>query len=169
MVFTKTVESTLGYVADHCPICRGMRGFRLLHTDGYRIECEACHLQLKADLRTYSAVQRERGEDLGELMRATFPNFHDFYRDRLTADEHGTRGDTHLRRKLMTETFQLMAPEARSWSFLNRELTYKLGRSLAPFRPTELELAGILQDFKKAGLKIGTGVKAAALMKAMRN
>lgn len=168
MVFTKPVKSTLGYVADHCPICRGMRAFELSHSESYRITCETCGTETRAVLNTYASVARERGGDLTELMRETFPNFHEFYRDRLTADELPVR-DYHVRQRLMTETVQLMAPEASAWRFANRALVDKLGRSLAPFRPTELELAGILQDFKKAGFKIGRGVKAADLMRAMRN
>lgn len=169
MVFTTTkANDRLGYVADHCPICRGMRGFHLKHAENsYRIECEACQLELKADLRTYASVARERGEDLSELMRETFPNFHEFYRDRLAVEQEGLR-DHHVRRKLMTETVQLLAPEAHSWSFLNKDLIRKLGRSLAPMRPTELELAGLLQDFKKAGFKIGS-VRADEVLRAMRN
>lgn len=168
MVFTKPVKSRLGYVADHCPICCGMRAFELSHSESYRITCETCGTETHAVLGTYAAVQRERGEDLGELMRATFPNFHEFYRDRLTADEAPVR-DHRVRQRLMTETLQLMAPEASAWRFANRALVGKLGRSLAPFHPTEPELAGILADFKKAGFKIGRGVKAADLMRAMRN
>lgn len=181
-------RKTLGYVADLCPFCRGLQAFRLSQVPGgYEIECQSCKLDLGAEPSTYAAVQKELGDDLGELMRATFPNFHDFYVVRLALEDQLRSGrgvtDPNLRRRIIVETLQVLAPEVDmklsakggglvasllgNQRYIQSDVIPKLARALAPLKPTEAELAETLANFRQAGIKIGRAVKAAEVIKAI--
>ncbi len=231
----------LGYVADFCPFCRCMRSFRLYRPralkgpgPGHSIHCQSCRLSQAADSESYACVLPRPVADLGELMRMTFPNFYEVYRDRLALEDQLQAGTAlvapRVRAEMIAETLQMMAPEVDAClaspsldprlgagclltllvpfllaallefglkvtsgsivllgSFglgvvgtlylaftgtrrsLRRVLVPKLARALAPLRPTETELAASLADFRRAGLKIGSAVRASDVIREIRS
>ncbi len=99
-----------------------MRSFRLYRPralkgpgPGHSIHCQSCLLSQAADSDSYSCVLPRPVADLGELMRMTFPNFYEVYRDRLALEDQLQAGTglvaPRVRAEMVAQTLQMMAPE----------------------------------------------------------
>ena len=126
---TKKVETNLGYVADFCPICRGIQAFRLtrigkaghvygLHLGngelvGHNRQCMNCGSLFGADPNDYAEPERRRGKmSMEELIASTYPNIRTRYARRLEIEACVAKSPEKLgaqiRRDLLLEPFQLL-------------------------------------------------------------
>jgi len=99
----KRVESSLGQVADFCPICREVRAFEIYRAGmvthicglvlgagellGYVKQCRHCDLKLGADAGNYAAFDAHSITSLEVLADKTFPTLRTKYADRLKLEE----------------------------------------------------------------------------------
>lgn len=89
----KRVETSLGQVADFCPICRDLRPFELFRAGmagqllGHVKQCHHCGLKLGADPAQYASVAPLSPTSLEVLVARTFPGIWMKYADRLKLEE----------------------------------------------------------------------------------
>lgn len=104
MIFwgTKHTTRNLGYVADFCPICRAPKPFQLTRIGlashlyfisfgkgrlvGYDRTCQDCGTSYSADPTMYESVVK-KSAPVEELIRQTFPNLFQTYKDRLALEK----------------------------------------------------------------------------------
>lgn len=98
----KHVRKNIGYAADFCPICRAPQAFRLVRVglaghvyyitsgDGellsHERECLQCNTLFNADPAWYHTLS-QKWQSLAELIKTTFPNLSEVYKDRLELAE----------------------------------------------------------------------------------
>lgn len=134
--------TTIGYVADFCPMCRVPQAFTLLSIDDpggpapragasrYWRKCEGCGVELEATHSAYASVSAERAS-VQELTARTFPRLMEACRPAMESDERARRSPMSLtapeRRALVLRPMLLLAPmvEHRFASVrIDRELVY---------------------------------------------
>ncbi len=193
---TKKVYRHLGYVADFCPICAGVRPFSLERVGmaghvyyisagegdlvGYQLNCLDCNILMNGDPQRYAAFAPQPESTL-KLIDKTFPNIAQFQQARLSL-EHQIRtalpsvpADT--RRSLIIEPFLLLSPKVvkrfsethfeMGRTFMRREIIPVLAGTLARLRPSEEELQAVLAKLMQMRDPIGSRVKLADLMAAL--
>jgi hypothetical protein len=126
---TKRVISSLGFVADFCPLCREVRTFEVKRIGmaghlyylsfgsgtlaGYVRTCRTCGTDLNATPDQYAKLSRERLEPR-ELQPITFPNLEEVHRGRLALEKSLKSPLTKLnaadRVALIKEPFILLSP-----------------------------------------------------------
>ncbi|MFL6656937.1 MAG: hypothetical protein ACJ8GW_02595 [Massilia sp.] len=189
----KRVEKHIGFVADYCPMCVGVRPFALERIGmaghvyyittgegdlvGYQIGCLECHILLNGQHERYAAFS-PKVEPLPELTRLTFPNLAEYHRSRL-ALEHQVRTalpslPEDTRRSLILEPFLLLSAKVTSYfetthfergnTFIKRDILPVLARTLARLQPAEQEIKGALTRLTQLRHVIGKRVQVDELM-----
>jgi len=127
---TKRVVSSLGFVADFCPLCREVRTFEVKRIGmaghlyfvsfgkgklaGYLRTCRTGGTDLNAAPDQYASVSRKRLEPQ-ELQPITFPNLHQVHGERLAIEKSLRSSPAKLsaadRLALLKEPFILLSPK----------------------------------------------------------
>jgi hypothetical protein len=137
---------TLGRVADFCPLCRGIRPFRLLQVDSIRHfysiplggrtsigqsrVCETCQLVGPAPSDGYRALSNDPDADLDTLIAETNPEIRRNYASRLILEERiaARKLTAGERSTLLREPFEMAgAVLARRDAVGNLDLPSHLG------------------------------------------
>ena len=126
---TKGTSTNLGYAADFCPMCRGIKGFQIMRIGkashvygmsvgsgdlvGHNRECTKCGVVLGANPANYKEiVERTEKMNLDTLITATFPTVREHHAERLKLEafitQHPDKLEPATRSKLLAEPFQLM-------------------------------------------------------------
>jgi hypothetical protein len=189
----KAVYKHIGFVADFCPMCVGVRPFALERIGmaghvyyitsgegdlvGYQIGCLECHTLLNGQHERYAAFS-PKVEPLPELIRCTFPKLEEFHRPRLTL-EHQVRTalpslPEETRRSLILEPFLLLSAKVTTYfegthfergnTFIKRDILPALARTLARLQPAEQEIKGALTRLTQLRHGIGKRVQVDELM-----
>ena len=188
----KTVRRHLGYAADFCPICGCARAFALTRVGsaghiyyvtagdgdlvGFERACLVCTTALRAEPTRYAEMAKQPAA-INALLKQTFPNFADAYKDRL-ALEQAIRLDPNMinaadRQELIMTPFMLLSVRVSqrfadmhftsSTAFMKREILPILARGLRRLRPTDAELKAALTRLVQLKEMIGSKVKLADL------
>ena len=169
----KAVRRHLGYAADFCPVCACARPFAITRVGmaghvyyitagdgdlvGFERACLICTTALKADPALYAEMAKQPAA-ISALVKQTFPNFADAYRDRLAIEQAIRLDPTMLsaadRQSLLMQPFMLMSVKvserfaathfSSSNTFMQREVLPILARALRRLRPSEAELKAAL-------------------------
>ncbi len=125
-------EKKLGYVADFCPFCRRMQPITLInimlvpHIQGIplgkgelvRVDacCDNCSGSFITDPGRYINIEQIRDSHVLRLQANTFPNFQEYYSQRLQIEEQLIRDpftlSTETRAELVCEPFYYLVPYA---------------------------------------------------------
>lgn len=128
---TKLRYPALGYLADFCPFCRGLREFRVREIRkvshlyyvslgrgklvGYRLDCTDCGAHLHRSDVHLAGVSRERSASIEDSVRSTNPSLPEHLADRLSLEQDIRRGllptDPELRAFLLHEPFEELSVE----------------------------------------------------------
>jgi hypothetical protein len=127
----KSVRSTVGRVADFCPICRDMRAFELSHigrsahlygvalskgdTLYFEATCQTCGVYFSTHERKYASVATGEGATLEHLLSECGPRRPEHLRKDLEQAERMRAGTLtpEERRAMMSETFEFLNEHAR--------------------------------------------------------
>lgn len=179
----KKQEGQIGYVADFCPVCRGLRPFRLFpikragyvcgfpvgksRVIAYYRVCNDCGVRLEADPAMFTGTVPILPENMDRLIAETHPDIYVTYRHRLMLEERVKSkplGLEHTERTtLIREPFDIIAKayEARYSSEAGNHLGMGdaiyilLGGSTARYRPeSEIDLHGMLALLATCGVPI---------------
>ena len=123
----KRVETSLGSVADFCPICRALRAFRIVEIEratevlhvplirtplGRFLRCLSCDARIAADAEQYAAFAAADEDDLETLIATTRPDLREARAERLALEERLRRSSAGLapaeRADLLFEPFQAL-------------------------------------------------------------
>jgi len=192
----KAVYRRLGYVADFCPICIGVKPFILERVGmaghvyyitagegdlvGYQINCLECNILLNSQAERYAAFA-EKQDALPALIKQTFPKLVEFHKVRLLLENQVRTALPTLpedtRRSLILEPFLLLGPSVvkyfektqfqRGKTFIKQEIIPVLADTLARLRPAEQELKAALTRLVQQGQQIGKRIKLDDLVAAL--
>ncbi len=144
---TRHRERPIGYVADFCPICRGLRAFRLVaisrvgHVYGLALGqgqvvahhkiCNDCGIRLEANHVEFAGTAPSVPTSLDQLIAETYPNIYEAYQSRLMVEERVKRDPATFcsrdRMTLIREPFDLVAPLLESGSFGGMGIDFRSG------------------------------------------
>ncbi len=102
-------ERKLGYVAEFCVLCRGIRPCRLIKYGmeetilfvvplgmkkvlGHRAVCPECSISQEVDPAKYLSIAKSARGDVGMLAQETFPGIHEAYAGRFELERALTQG-----------------------------------------------------------------------------
>lgn len=121
------VETSLGSVADFCPVCRALRAFRIVQVErttellhvplsrtplGLFLRCRSCDARIAADAKAYAEFAAENEDDLETLIATTRPDLREARAERLALEERLRRSPAGLepaeRADLLFEPFQAL-------------------------------------------------------------
>lgn len=193
----KTVIRDLGFVADFCPVCARVRQYTVQRIgtaghiyyitvgDGdlvdYHRTCMACKVTLRADPTRYATLAK-RPDSTAALIKQTFPDFEEANKDRL-ALEDAIRANPHAlsaqdRQALIMQPFTLLASRVTerfaglhfdsNTRYMQSEVVAVLARALRRLEPSEQELKTCLVKLVQMKELIGSKVKLADLMAALK-
>src|SRR5690349_3238755 len=133
IVWGKTIKrKKLGFVADHCAVCRDLRTFQVSRVGsashvyyisfgqgdlvGYERTCGVCSTPVEADTTRYPDMSRT-SRPATDLISETFPNYYSVYREAIERDRKLRDTPSLLtpqeRQARMREPFMLIAPVAQ--------------------------------------------------------
>ena len=131
---TKIIEKVLGFVADFCPLCRGVREHQFIEQRacghvyyvslgwgslaGCLRRCTTCEALYTAERTRYRDIAPARGMDLKRLEELTFPDVAKAFADRLQLEATVHKAPESLapevKRSLMVEPFRMLDPMLRN-------------------------------------------------------
>lgn len=189
----KAVRRHLGYAADFCPVCATARPFALTRVGmaghvyyitagdgdlvGYERACMVCTVALKADPAQYAEIVPQVTA-IRALVKQTFPNFAEVYRERMAMEQAIKLDPTMLsatdRQALIMQPFTVLSVKVSEHfdksafgsggGFVQREVLPILARALRRLRPTEAELKAALTRMVQMKEIIGSKVKLPELV-----
>lgn len=144
----KLVRTKLGRVADHCPVCHGVRAFTLQRVGsaghlyyislgegelvGHERVCRDCGTAFRAEPGSYAAIVRKK-TSLKQLVRDTFPDVAQVHRERLALEEkahtHPEALTPHERDTLIRTPFVCLMPRVEQ-RFANTQIDKETGLAL---------------------------------------
>jgi hypothetical protein len=144
----KITRKRLGYVVDHCPICRTLQTFELqtVHSSGhvyyitfgggpllgYERKCTDCSTAYKAESTAYASIAKQRSP-FDELKRQTLPTISPATQGRLDLEERIRGGRAQLtplqRYNLIREPFLLLSPKVER-RFANIHIDARTGLAM---------------------------------------
>lgn len=169
---TKHVYRRLGYVADFCPLCRGVRAFELIRVGlaghiyyisltqgelvGHRARCTSCGTEFVTAPEVYARPSTQAGA-LPELIKLTFPNLARHYASRLALEKAIRDPFAKIsqadRQWLLREPFKLLsfkAEERFRSSRINRESIAVFLTALFVGAAAASGLVSVLPQFEEA-------------------
>lgn len=188
---TKVTERRLGRRADYCPLCRAFRPFVVDQVEtvghlyyiplgrrqviGHVKRCEACGVDLAAELDEALGASRERGLELPDLIARTNPQIEKQWADRLALEQRikARQLTSEERSQLLMEPFVLLnrGVEARTgevhldrWSGLG---CLSIVAMVALFFATEPEQVGLPWSLAHRAALWGLGGAALLTLLAM--
>ncbi|MDQ7826875.1 MAG: hypothetical protein RDV48_29015 [Candidatus Eremiobacteraeota bacterium] len=127
--YTAEEQRRLGYVADFCPYCRGLRCFSFVEINlvtrfmliptrkefvREEIKCSACKIRLLSEKKRYTAIEKKPLPPV-KLMEKTLPGFNNEFAHRLALEEtlelepHSLPCET--RQFFIREIFNVLSPD----------------------------------------------------------
>ena len=161
----KHVYRKIGYVADFCPLCRGIKGFLLKRVGlaghiyyitagqgdlvGYQRTCEDCKTIFNADANKYASLSK-KATSLDELQRQTYPALSTVLAERLELEEKVKNSPAFLshseRQELIHAPFILLSPKVER-QFASIQVDKETGFSMLGVIAFFMLVPGLVQNY----------------------
>ncbi len=161
----KHVYRTIGFVADFCPLCRGIKGFLLRRVGlaghvyyitsgegklvGYQRTCEGCKTIFNADAEKYASVIK-KAASLDDLLHQTYPTLPIVIAERLALEEKVKNTPALLssseRQELLRAPFALLSPKIEK-QFARLQFDKEIGFSMVGVIVFLMIFPTLLQNF----------------------